>query len=141
MMIGARLLSVLLIVALMGSGVFGPPFVGAQSETQPPNAPPAPGQPDLYQQALRMSPPAEEDYPGAYQTGAAVASAFSVPGRAIICVTGSVFSVLALVVTFGSGYGAAKSIFEEGCIGRWIVTPDDLREANRHPGITPTYTR
>jgi hypothetical protein len=138
---GTRLLSVLLAVVLAGSGVLAPAAAGAQSETPPPNAPPPPGQPDLYQQALRVPPPAAEDYPGAYQAGATVASIFSVPGRAVLCAAGSLLSVVTLMVTFGSGYGAAKSVFEEGCIGQWIVTPDDLREANRHPGLSATYTQ
>ena len=49
-----------------------------------------------------------------------------VPGKAIICTVGVVASVSVLLVTFGSGYRAAKSVFNEGCGGDWILTPEHL---------------
>lgn len=49
-----------------------------------------------------------------------------VPGKAILCTAGVVASVGLLLVTFGSGYRAAKSVFNEGCGGDWILTPEHL---------------
>ena len=43
-------------------------------------------------------------------------SARSAPPRA--------FSVL--IVTFGTGYRAAKAVFNEGCGGDWVLTPEHL---------------
>ena len=136
----SRLLSVVLMVALTGLGVLAPPASGA--ETQMSSADPsatAPVQPDLYQDALKAPGSSADDHPGAYEAGAAVASVFSVPGLAVLCVAGSVLSLATLAVTFGSGYGAAKSVFEEACIGAWIVTPDDLRAANRRSSMGGAY--
>ena len=75
----------------------------------------------------------------AYQAGATVATMFSLPGRAVLCTAGSALSLVTMLVTFGSGYSAAKSVFEEGCFGRWVVTPDDLRAANRRGAMGAGY--
>lgn len=142
----SRLVSVVLVAALLGSGVLAPLAAVAQSQMTPPSAepspappapaaPPTPAQPDLYQEALRATRPTADQYEGAYVAGAVVASMFAAPGRAVLCAAGSVLSIVTLAITFGSGYGAAKSVFEEGCIGKWAVTPDDLRAANRRSSM------
>ena len=123
----SRLLGLLLVVLLAGTGVLTPLAAVAQSQTQP-------AQPDLYEEAVKASQPGLASE-GAYAVGAAVASAFSVPGRALLCGVGSVLTVGVLLITFGSGYGAAKSVFEEGCGGKWLVTPGDLQAANTRKGI------
>ena len=125
----SRLLGLLLIVVLAGTGVLTPLAAVAQSQTQP-------AQPDLYEEAVKASQPGLASA-GAYSLGAAVASAFSVPGRALLCGVGSVVTVGVLLITFGTGYHTAKSLFEEGCGGKWVVTPDDLRAANSQKGIAP----
>ncbi len=133
-----RLLSLVVAVALIGPGVPSPVAAAAESETQP--AAPAqaqPAQPDLYQEALKASQPSESQHHGAYQAGAVIASSFSVPGRAFLCGVGSALTLVTLAITFGYGYAAAKDVFEEGCVGKWVVTPDDLRRANQQKGITP----
>lgn len=131
-----RLLSLVVAIALVSPVALAPLPAAAQSETQMAPAQPA-QQPDLYQEALRASQAAPREYEGAYTLGAGVASAFSVPGRAILCGAGTALSLVTLALTFGSGYGAAKSIFEEGCVGKWIVTPDDLRAENQRRGMRP----
>ncbi len=129
MTVASRLLVLLLVVVLAGTGVLTPLAAVAQSQTQP-------AQPDLYEEAVKASQPGLASE-GAYAAGAAVASAFSVPGRAVLCGVGSVLTVATLLITFGSGYAWAKAVFEEGCVGKWVVTPDDLRAANVQTGIAP----
>ena len=49
-----------------------------------------------------------------------------VPGKAIICTLGTLASFGVLLITLGSGYRAAKSVFNEGCGGDWVLTPEHL---------------
>ena len=58
--------------------------------------------------------------------GAGMMNVVYVPGKAIICTLGVVATFGVLVVTFGSGYRAAKSVFNEGCGGDWVLTPEHL---------------
>jgi hypothetical protein len=87
--------------------------------------------------APTMPPPLTEEasHEGAYRTGAAVANVFVAPGRAIICGVGSVGAFAVMLLTFGTGYGTAKRVFEEGCVGKWTITPDDLRIENQRRNI------
>ena len=125
----SRLLGLLLVVVLAGTGVLTPLAAVAQSQTQRPL-------PDLYEEEVKASQPGLA-IGGAYTVGALVASPFVFAGRAVICGVGSVLTVATLMITLGSGYGAAKSVFEEGCFGKWVVTPGDLQAANTQTGITP----
>jgi hypothetical protein len=52
------------------------------------------------------------------------------PYRIGTCALGIGLMFATLGITFGSGWGAASSVFKEGCVGRYIVTDDDVREAN-----------
>jgi hypothetical protein len=67
-------------------------------------------------------------------TLAAVANVFGVPGKGIICILGSAFSLGVLLLTFGTQYGAAGEVFEEGCGGKWIVTGTDVRRQREASG-------
>jgi hypothetical protein len=142
----SRLTSVVVLVAFLGPGLVAPLAAAAESET-PPSAEPAPPAPtppspapQMMQPPLLMpAPPVPHRYQAAYQAGATVATLFSLPGRAVLCTAGSALSLVTMLVTFGSGYGAAKSVFEEGCIGKWVVTPDDLRAANRRGAVGDAY--
>lgn len=58
--------------------------------------------------------------------GAGMMNVVYVPGKAIICTLGVVATVGVLLVTFGSGYRAAKTVFNEGCGGDWVLTPEHL---------------
>ncbi len=120
-----KLTCLVLAVAMIASGVLTPVSTAAQSQS---------GQPDLYQEALK-APSKATEHDQAYRIGAGVATAFSAPGRAILCGIGGVTGVVVMLLTFGTGYGAAKAVAEEGCGGPWVVTPDDLRAANGHRGI------
>lgn len=141
----SRLLSLALAVALAATGLVNPLMAAAQSQSDAPApaaAPPvqtppapAPAPPDLYQEALKATEQTARPHEAAYQAGAVVASAFSVPGRVVTCAIGSALTIVTLVVTLGSQPGAAKSVLEEGCGGQWIVTPADLRAANARSGM------
>jgi hypothetical protein len=62
--------------------------------------------------------------------GDAVAAGFMnvvyVPGKVIICSLGTVATVGILLLTFGTAHQAAKSTFNEGCGGDWVLTADHL---------------
>jgi hypothetical protein len=51
-----------------------------------------------------------------------------VPGKALMCGAGTVASAVIMLATFGSAYGAAVDIFNEGCAGHWLLTPYDVAE-------------
>ena len=127
----AKPLSVWLIIALL----LTPLSASAQTQPPPPTPAPAAPQPDLYQEALKSSQPEDKPNQGAYEAGAVFASLFLAPGRAVLCGLGTGAAVLLMVVTFGTGYGTAKRVFEEGCVGPYVVTADDLRRENERRGI------
>lgn len=62
--------------------------------------------------------------------GDAVAAGFMnvvyVPGKAIVCGTGTVLASVLMLVTFGSGYQTAAGVFKEGCHGTWVLTPEHV---------------
>jgi hypothetical protein len=92
---------------------------------------PALAEPDMYPespQGAQLSAPGEHQ--AGYQAGAALASLFSVPGKVVLCTAGSLAGLGLMLATFGTGYKPAKYFVEEGCGGRWVVSPDDLRRAN-----------
>jgi hypothetical protein len=62
-----------------------------------------------------------------YEVGAGIANVFYAPGKAILCGLGSVAGVTLMLITFGTAYREAASVAREGCGGRWLLSPDDLR--------------
>ena len=124
----SRLLGLLLVAVLAGTGVLTPLAAVAQSNPQP-------AQPDLYEETFKPSLTGELASGTLYTAGALIATPFVFGGRAVLCGVGSVLSVGVLALTLGTGYGAAKDVFEEGCIGKWVVTPYDLRAENTRKGI------
>jgi hypothetical protein len=78
----------------------------------------------------------DTSHQGAYKTGAAVANVFVAPGRFIICTAGSLGAVTVMLLTFGTAYGTAKRVFEDGCVGKWTITAEDLRIENQRRGMT-----
>lgn len=71
--------------------------------------------------------PAEDTEPTeGDRIGAGFMNVVYVPGKAIVCSVGTVATVTLLLITFGSGYRAAKDIFMEGCSGDWVLTPEHL---------------
>ncbi|HEV8530791.1 MAG TPA: hypothetical protein VGT00_05210 [Methylomirabilota bacterium] len=76
-------------------------------------------------------------------SGDAVAAGFLnviyVPGKAIICATGTLTSVLVMLLTFGSAYRAATGVFNEGCGGDWVLTPEHVSGQIPGPGDAGYY--
>ncbi len=92
---------------------------------------PAMAEPDMSRESAPAAQPSgPKENEAGYRAGAAVASAFSVPGKVILCTVGSLAGLGLMLATFGTGYKPAKYFLEEGCGGSWVVTPDDLRRAN-----------
>jgi len=63
------------------------------------------------------------------KVGAGFLNVVYVPGKAILCGTGTVASTALMLLTFGSAYRAAVALFNEGCGGRWALTPHDVSGA------------
>jgi len=70
--------------------------------------------------------------------GDAIAAGFMnvvyVPGKVIVCTAGALTSTLVMLVTFGSGYCAARGVFVEGCRSPWVLTADYVSRKNPGPG-------
>ncbi|HLF48360.1 MAG TPA: hypothetical protein VJA45_03230 [Methylomirabilota bacterium] len=85
------------------------PYPGSAMSEQPPPAP----DPRLE--------PTEGDKTGAFFLNLAY-----VPGKAIICGVGTLTSALVMGLTLGSGYRQAVGVFNEGCHGTWVLTPEHV---------------
>jgi hypothetical protein len=57
-----------------------------------------------------------------------------IPGKAIICTAGVLTSTLLMLLTFGSGYRAARGVFLEGCSSPWVLTADHVSGKIPGPG-------
>jgi hypothetical protein len=101
-----------LVLVLTIGGPLAPLTVAAQMQTPPPG-PSATG-PYEPTQGERV--------------GTAFLNVVYVPGKVITCAAGTVASAGLMILTFGSQYQAASSIFREGCGGSWVLTPYDVAE-------------
>ena len=108
----AKWLCAALVTVLMVSGPAA--LTLAQMKSTPSGPEPAP-----------IGTPPYEPSEGA-KVGAGFLNVVYVPGKAVLCGVGTVASGLLMVVTFGSGYGAAVDVFNEGCGGNWVLTPYDV---------------
>ena len=77
------------------------------------------------QPAMTRSSGSDEPGQGA-RVGAGFLNVIYVPGKVILCSGGTVASTALMLLTFGSAYRAAVSLFNEGCGGRWVLTPHDV---------------
>ena len=79
---------------------------------------------------MAPAPPAEAPRPSEPGQGAKVGAVFLnvvyVPGKLILCSTGTVVSAGLMLLTFGSAYRAAVTLFNQGCGGTWVLTPYDV---------------
>jgi len=111
------------VAALVIAGAVAPGITTAQMQTPPPPAP---------------MPPPPPSFSGPYQptqgdrVGAGFLNVVYVPGKAIMCSLGTIASAGIMLLTFGSAYDAAVGIFNEGCGGKWALTPYDVA-AKRPP--------
>ena len=74
-------------------------------------------------------------------TAAGFLNVVYVPGKAIICTAGVLTSTLVMLLTFGSGYRAARGVFLEGCSAPWALTADHVSgkiPGPGDPGYDPT---
>jgi hypothetical protein len=103
------------VALLLVGGPLAPLTVMAQMvPTTPPPPPPPPPPP-----TVREPGPGDE-------VGAGFLNVIYVPGKAIVCGAGALAGTGLMLLTFGSAYRAAVSIFKEGCGGRWVLTPYDV---------------
>ncbi|PWU25656.1 MAG: hypothetical protein C5B48_00255 [Candidatus Rokuibacteriota bacterium] len=113
--------SQMLCAAVAGLLILGSPLapIAAMAQMTPATPPPPPGIPPPPPPALRE--PTRGD-----AAGAAALNIVYVPGKAIECGAGTLAGTLLMLLTFGSAYHAAVSIFQEGCAGPWMLTPYDV---------------
>ena len=104
------LCAALVLVLVIGGALV--PLAAAQTAPAPPPMPAeAPGLPEPGQGA---------------KVGAALLNVVYVPGKVILCSTGTVVSAGLMLLTFGSAYHAAVELFNQGCGGGWVLTPYDV---------------
>ena len=145
-------ISAALVVALFVTGPLAPLAAFAQApQTAPPAEPPLTSQKPGQERVLadpvgKMLMPAVEPNTSKDPTqGDATAAGFLnvvyVPGKAIICTAGVLTSSLLMLLTFGSAYRAARSVFLEGCSAPWALTADYVSgkiPGPGDPGYDPT---
>lgn len=113
---GVRWLSLFLAVALLVTGSLAP-----AGWAQQPDAVKA------TEQRMVMEPEPKGMSPEFYSIAAGAATVVNIPGRTVLCVTGTAVGLAVLLITFGSGYRAATRVVEEGCRGPWVITADDVK--------------
>ena len=94
----------------------------AVAQTPPPPPPPPPA---VFQAPGPLPSQPVEPTQGA-KVGAQFLNVVYVPGKAILCGLGATASAALMLVTFGSGYRPAIALYNEGCGGRWVLTPYDV---------------
>lgn len=132
-------ISAALVAALFVSGPLAP--MAALAQAQQPGQERVPVDP-----VEQMLMPTVEPITGKDPTaGDAVAAGFMnvvyVPGKAIICTAGVLTSTALMLLTFGSGYRAARGVFLEGCSAPWALTADYVSgkiPGPGDPGYDPT---
>ena len=115
------LCGVLVLVLVIGG--FLAPLAAAQT---------APAPPSMAAEAQA----AREPGPGA-KVGAGFLNVVYVPGKVILCSTGTVVSAGLMLLTFGSAHRAAVQLFNEGCGGAWALTSYDV--TGRRPPEERSY--
>ena len=105
------------VTALVMGIFFAPLTVSAQMQGYPP----PPGPPPLMTSGPYQ--PTQGD-----RVGAGFLNVVYVPGKAILCGAGTLASAGLMLLTFGSAYHDAVAVFNEGCGGKWVLTPYDVAE-------------
>ena len=145
-------ISAALVAALFVSGPLAPLAAFAQApQTAPPVDPPLtsqkPGQErvpvDPVEKMLMVpvEPITSNDPTQGDATAAGFLNVVYVPGKAIICTAGVLTSSLLMLLTFGSAYRAARSVYLEGCSAPWALTADYVSgkiPGPGDPGYDPT---
>jgi hypothetical protein len=103
---------------LVTSFALMPVTVSAQMQGSTPPSGPPPGLPPLVAGPYA---PTQGD-----RVGAGVLNVVYIPGKAILCGVGTLASAGLMLLTFGSAYHDAVGVFNEGCAGKWVLTPYDV---------------
>ncbi|MGH7303235.1 MAG: hypothetical protein ACRELZ_08100 [Candidatus Rokuibacteriota bacterium] len=120
--IGSRILTVMVVLAVLATGPLAPLAAAQQPAPQEPVHLPMAQQPqDVPEQESRLAEAA------AYNVGAGVANVFYIPGKGLLCGLGGAVGIFILVISLGSSPRPAAYFAREGCGGKWILTGDDLR--------------
>jgi len=144
-------IAVALVGTLLSMGPLAPMVTVAEAQQQMQQATPAPPvEPPLTSQVpgqeMRPADPSESMMLPANEpvtsheptagdaTGAAVMNVVYIPGKAFLCTAGVITSTVLLVVTFGSAYRAARSVFLEGCSSPWALTAEHVSGKIPGPG-------
>ena len=138
-------ISAALVAALLVTGPLAPMAAFAQvpqaaPQVEPPLTSQKPGQERVPIDPVEtMLMPSVEPITSKDSTsGDAVAAGFLnvvyVPGKAIICTAGVLTSSLLMLLTFGSAYRAARSVFLEGCSAPWVLTAEYVSGKIPGPG-------
>jgi hypothetical protein len=86
-----------------------------------------------------VDPVASNEPTDADRVGAGFLNVVYVPGKAIACTAGTVTSVVLMLLTLGSAYRAATGVFNEGCGGTWVLTPEHVSGQIPGPGDSGYY--
>ena len=113
MRLAARLVTLSMALGLV-IGPLAPPL-GAQTPAPPPAASSSP-----------VAPPAGGRASGGATAAAVAVNVFRIPGKTLLCGTGSVIAGGLMLLTFGTQYRAAGAVLREGCGGKWVIGPSDL---------------
>jgi len=73
------------------------------------------------------------------RAGAVAMNTVYAPGKFITCSVGTLATTALLLLTFGTAYTAAKRVFDEGCGGPWLLTPEDLSGKNPPRELPTNY--
>ncbi len=115
----SKWIGAVVVVALLASSLT-PLTANAQMQTPPPPPGPPPRPPVVVAGPYQ---PTQGD-----RVGAGFLNVVYVPGKAILCSLGTVASAGLMLLTFGNAYHAAVELFNEGCGGKWVLTPYDVAE-------------
>jgi hypothetical protein len=110
------LCAVLTALCVLG-GPVAPLVASAQMVPATPPPPPPPAMPP----PVNLRAPSTGD-----AVGAGFLNVIYVPGKVITCSAGALAGTGLMLLTFGSAYRAATTIFRDGCGGHWILTPYDV---------------
>jgi len=124
-MMGARMMALAMVVALLATGPLSP--VMAQQA----------GQPATQTEVSADAVPSTSERPSVlggagYNMAATVITVVKTPFNIVLCGLGGVTGAAIFLVTLGSAYRPATRAVEEGCRGPWIVTGDDIRPDRSH---------
>src|ERR1700693_40744 len=128
-------ISAALVAALFVSGPLAP-MAGFAQTLQAAPLPPALTSPKPVETMMMPSvePITSKDPTEGDATAAAFMNVVYVPGKAIICTTGVLTSTLVMLLTFGTGYRAARGVFLEGCSAPGALTADHVSGQIPGPG-------